>query len=313
MPFNWLAHSPGNFSFLRGFSPNGPQAPLGAGQAAAQADAARVASTSPRPRCAPSAGRRRSSAADSGRRLPRPPRRSCRRPRRAPPPPGRRCRPPARCRPAPGCACSAPAGAAASGRCARRYSASYSFSASRKTASCACRRSIRLAVRHRLRGNSRSATGAADTRRQISASESGCGLKQLDALAVRARQRLRLRLLHGVQQRVEQVERNHHQDARQRVGALQFPGDARGMPRDLLRARLRVDAVSLDVAVQADVADGVGVRVGVFQVRPLARFGIGKDDFGARSSSAGANGLGERVGRLDGHVDGLVAAGVSSG
>ena len=56
------------------------------------------------------------------------------------------------------------------------------------------------------------------------------------------------------------------------------------------------------------MADGVGVRVGVFQVRALAGVGIGKHDLRA-DFEAGADGLGERVGRLDGHVDRLVAPG----
>ena len=104
-------------------------------------------------------------------------------------------------------------------------------------------------------------------------------VEQLDTLAARAGQGLSLGLLHGVQQGVEQVERHYHQDVRQRIGALQFPGDAGGVPRDFLGARLRVNAVRLDVPLEADMADGVGVRVGVFQVRALAGVGIDENDF----------------------------------
>ena len=75
---------------------------------------------------------------------------------------------------------------------------------------------------------------------------------------------------------------------------------------------LRIDAVGLDVALEADVADGVGVGIGVLQVRPLGRFRIGEDDFRA-DFEAGADGFGERIGRLDGHVDRPDLVGSSSG
>ena len=94
------------------------------------------------------------------------------------------------------------------------------------------------------------------------------------------------------------------------IGALQLPGDAGGVARDFLGARLRVDAVGLDVTFEADVAEGVGVGIGVLQVRALAGVGVGENDLRA-DLEARADGLGERVGRLDGHVDGLVSAGRS--
>ena len=43
VPLTWLAHSPGNFSFLRGRRSEGAQAALGAGEEAAKPDAAGVA------------------------------------------------------------------------------------------------------------------------------------------------------------------------------------------------------------------------------------------------------------------------------
>ena len=55
------------------------------------------------------------------------------------------------------------------------------------------------------------------------------------------------------------------------------------------------------------MADGVSIRVGVFQVRALAGVGIDKHDLRA-NFEARADGLGERVGRLDGHIDRLVEA-----
>ena len=105
--------------------------------------------------------------------------------------------------------------------------------------------------------------------------------------------------------RVEQVQRHHHQHARQRIAALQFPGDAVGVPRDFIRTRLRIDAVGLHVFVEADVADGIGVRVGVLQVRPLARIGIGEDDLRADLERR-ADGFDKRIGGLHRNVDGAV-------
>ena len=130
-------------------------------------------------------------------------------------------------------------------------------------------------------------------------------VEQLDALAASAREGLDLRLLHGVEQRVEQVQRHHHEHAGQRVDAFELPGDAGGMARNLLRARLRIDAIGFDETLEADVANGVRVGVSVGQVRALAGFGIGEDDLGA-DFEAGANGFGERICRLDEHVSRLV-------
>ncbi len=45
------------------------------------------------------------------------------------------------------------------------------------------------------------------------------------------------------------------------------------------RALLRINAVSLDILFVADVADGVGVRIVVLQVRAFAGIGIGEDYF----------------------------------
>ena len=85
-----------------------------------------------------------------------------------------------------------------------------------------------------------------------------------------ARQGLCLRLLHGVQHGVEQVERDDHNNARFGVGALQFPSNAGRVPVDFLGTGLRINPVGLHVPLQADVADGIRVRIDVFQVGTVA-------------------------------------------
>ena len=68
---------------------------------------------------------------------------------------------------------------------------------------------------------------------------------------------------------------------RQRIGALQLPGHAGGVRRDLFRARLRIDAVGLDVLLEPMWRMRVGVRIIVRQVRPLAGIGIDEHDLRA--------------------------------
>src|ERR1022692_2299306 len=75
----------------------------------------------------------------------------------------------------------------------------------------------------------------------------GMRVEQFDAFAAGARHRLRLRFLHGIQHRVEQVERDHYQDSGKRVGALEFPSDSGGMAREFVRTRLRIDAIGPDI------------------------------------------------------------------
>ena len=137
----------------------------------------------------------------------------------------------------------------------------------------------------------------------------GMRVEQFDAFAAGARQGLRLGFLHGVQHRVEQVERDHHQNSGERIGALQFPGDPGGVARQFVRARLRIDAVGLDITCEADMAHRVRVGIGVLEVGTMAGIRVGKDDLRA-DLEAGADGLGERVGGLDRDVDGLIFAGV---
>ena len=126
----------------------------------------------------------------------------------------------------------------------------------------------------------------------------GMRIDQFDAFAAAARQRLRLGFLHGVQHRVEQVERDHHQNFGQGIGALQLPGDPGGVPRQFFRARLRIHPVRLDITRQADMAHRVRIGIGVFEVGTMAGVRVGKDDLRAYLE-ARADGLGERVGGLD--------------
>jgi len=137
-------------------------------------------------------------------------------------------------------------------------------------------------------------------------------IDQFDALAATARQRLGLGFLHGVQYRVEQVQRDHYQDFCQGIGALQLPRNPGGVPRQLFRARLRIHPVCFDITSQADMAHRVRVGIGVFEVGAMPGIRVGKDDFRAYLE-AGADSLCEWVGRLDRYVDGLISAAVLIG
>ena len=134
-------------------------------------------------------------------------------------------------------------------------------------------------------------------------------IHQLHTLAPGAGQGLRLRFLHGIQHGIQQVQRHHDQDARQRVAPLQLPGDAIRVARDLLRSWLRIHAIGFDVPLQAHVADRIGVRVGVFQVRPFSRVRIGEHHIRADFKS-GADGLHEGIRGLDWNIDGPILFGL---
>ena len=81
-----------------------------------------------------------------------------------------------------------------------------------------------------------------------------------------------------------------------------MPSACRAISSDAL---LRVDAISFHVFFIADVADRIGVRIGVGQMRAFARIRVGENhvraDFVRR-----ADGLDKRIGRLDRHVDGVL-------
>ena len=135
----------------------------------------------------------------------------------------------------------------------------------------------------------------------------GMRVEQFDAFAAAARHGLRLGFLHGVQHRVEQVERDHDQDSGERIGALEFPRDPRRVARKFVRARLRVDAVRLDITREADVPHRVRVGIGILEVRTVARIRVDEDNLRA-CLEARADGLGERVGWLDRDIDCLILA-----
>lgn len=82
---------------------------------------------------------------------------------------------------------------------------------------------------------------------------------------------------------------------------MQFPRDASRVARDFLGAGLWKEAVGFDVTLEADVADGIRVGIGVLDVRALGGFGVGEDKFRA-DFDARADGLGKRISRLDEHV-----------
>ena len=114
-----------------------------------------------------------------------------------------------------------------------------------------------------------------------------------------------LRYLHRVQHRIQQIERDHHKHPRQRIGALQLPGHARRMRRGLLVAGLRVNTISLDVFVEADVANGKGIGIGIGKMRPVARIRFDENHLGVDFERR-AHGFGEGIARLHGHIDGAL-------
>ncbi len=83
---------------------------------------------------------------------------------------------------------------------------------------------------------------------------------------------------------------------------MQLPRHAGCVGCDLFIAFLRIDAIGLDVLVHADVANGIRIGINVGKVRPLARVGLDKNHFGVHFE-AGADGFGERIARLHGHVN----------
>ncbi len=89
---------------------------------------------------------------------------------------------------------------------------------------------------------------------------------------------------------------------------MQLPRHAGGVRRGFLTARLRVDAIGLNVFVQPDIADGEGVRIAVGQMRTVARIRLDENYLGV-DFERGAHRFGERIARLHGYVDGAVFVG----
>ncbi len=124
----------------------------------------------------------------------------------------------------------------------------------------------------------------------------------LYALAARAEHRLALRLLHRIEDGIKQVQRDHDQHIRERIASLKLPCDTARVAGDLIRARLRIHAISFDVFLESDAADSVRIRVSIPQVRTLAGIGIGEDYLRA-NLVRGADGLHKGIGGLHGNVD----------
>ncbi len=151
------------------------------------------------------------------------------------------------------------AAGAASDAFSRRYSATYACSASRNRAIC-----TRGAIHHRPRSRISDAeisyrscrNGYSDV---ISPRHSGCALTSC-RFSRRRRVGLGLRLFHRIEHRIQQIQRKHHQHARQRIGALQFPCDAAGEALHFGRALLRIDAIRLHVLAQRDRSQRVRIR-----------------------------------------------------
>ena len=126
-------------------------------------------------------------------------------------------------------------------------------------------------------------------------------IQYLHAVALHASHGLRLRLLHGVEDRVHQIQRDDDQDARQRIGALNLPGNAAGMRGDGFRARLRPHPVRLNIFFERHAADRIRIRIIVRQMRARAGIRVGENDFRAHFEAA-ANGLHKRIAGLDRHI-----------
>ena len=126
-------------------------------------------------------------------------------------------------RPAPDCGCSAPAAGAASGASFAGIQFVGLFGLAERAPS------ARAAVDHGAVAHLDAEHFVALLQERIFggdlAQAVGMRIDQLQIFAA-APGRLRLRLLHGIQHRIEQVQRDHHHHARQRIGALQLPGDA---------------------------------------------------------------------------------------
>ena len=130
-------------------------------------------------------------------------------------------------------------------------------------------------------------------------------IQQQDFVARPARGR-DLRRLHRVEQRIQHVQRDDHDDLRARIGALQLPRHRRRVRRHFLGASLRIDAIRFHIFVDADSARRVRVRVDVGKMRTLGGVGLQKNDLRA-DFFGGAQRLNESVAGFDGDIDRLLA------
>src|SRR5262245_495885 len=91
---------------------------------------------------------------------------------------------------------------------------------------------------------------------------------------------LSLRLLHGIQYGIQQVQRNHHQNLRQGIAALEFPGNSPRMTLEFKRGWLWVDAVALDVAGMTQAAQRIGIRIEIAQMGAFPHVRIDEEYLG---------------------------------
>ena len=75
-----------------------------------------------------------------------------------------------------------------------------------------------------------------------------------------------------------------------------------GVGGDLFIALLRINAIGLDVFLDADMLDRIGIGIGIGQMGTVARVGLDENDFGVHFQ-AGADRFGERIAGFDRNVD----------
>ena len=140
----------------------------------------------------------------------------------------------------------------------------------------------------------------------ISARQSGCGFSSSTPARRGARAGLRLRLLHGVEHRIEQVQRHHHED--------RWPAGPRLAASRRCRRRARRSRPSAAAGRRGRLRRTSRVRCAAARTgRDSGRAGAAarRSPGSANTTSAPismrrADGLGERVGGLDRNVDGAV-------
>src|SRR6185312_3957997 len=106
---------------------------------------------------------------------------------------------------------------------------------------------------------------------------------------------LRLRRLHRIENRIEQIEGNDYENAGAGIGPLQLPRNGLRKLLDFGRARRGVETVRLDVLPVFDGLEREGIGVGAGDVRPFGGIGIGEDD-ACSDILRGADGFDEWVG-----------------
>ena len=111
-----------------------------------------------------------------------------------------------------------------------------------------------------------------------------------------------LRRLHCIQHRIQQIQRKHYEHRGRRVRALQLPRHSGGVRVDLFTSCLRIDSISFDILVHADVPDGIRVGIGIGKMRPVTQIGLDEHYLGIHLEPR-THRFGERIARLHGHVD----------